>query len=197
VLFFVTDFLFYILHVVLHKMRYAWCSHITHHSSTRFNLSTALRQNFLFDLSGVAILWCLPLALIGFDKMSAVLAIEMNLFYQFFIHTEVVDRLPAWCEAVFNTPSHHRVHHGSKPDQMETNFGGVLIIWDRFFGTFTDERDAGTISYGITHRQPRTLNPLRLNLDEWFCMWRDVWRYRDLRILWKHPDWVEETYRCK
>jgi sterol desaturase/sphingolipid hydroxylase (fatty acid hydroxylase superfamily) len=196
VLFFVTDFVYFVLHVLLHNTRYAWCSHVSHHSSTRFNLSTALRQNFLFDLSGVAILWCLPLALIGFDKTSAVLAIEMNLFYQFFLHTEAVNRLPAWYEAVFNTPSHHRVHHGNIPDQMEANFGGVLIIWDRLFGTFRDERNAGTISYGITHRQPQTLNPLRLNLDEWFQMWRDVWRYRDLRILWKHPDWLEETYRC-
>jgi sterol desaturase/sphingolipid hydroxylase (fatty acid hydroxylase superfamily) len=192
VIFVVTDFTFYVLHYGMHKTRYAWCSHVTHHSSTRFNLSTALRQNFLFDLSGLVILWCLPLALIGFDKMSAVVAIELNLFYQFFIHTEVVGRMPAWCEAVFNTPSHHRVHHGDVPAQIESNFGGVLIIWDRLFGTFLDERDAGQINYGIPHRPLNTLNPLRLTLSEWFWMWRDVWRRKDLRILWKHPDWLEE-----
>jgi sterol desaturase/sphingolipid hydroxylase (fatty acid hydroxylase superfamily) len=194
-LFLAADFVFYFLHRLMHKSRFAWCSHVTHHSSPRFNLSTALRQNFLFDLSGLAILWCLPLALIGFDKMSVVVAIELNLFYQFFIHTEVIGRLPAWCEAIFNTPSHHRVHHGSVPDQMERNFGGVLIVWDRLFGTFVDERDAGAISYGVSYRKPQTLNPLRLNLDEWFGMWRDVWIYKDFRILWKHPDWVEKTYR--
>jgi sterol desaturase/sphingolipid hydroxylase (fatty acid hydroxylase superfamily) len=193
-LFVLTDLVFYGLHVTMHKLRYAWCSHITHHSSTRFNLSTALRQNFLFDLSGLAILWWLPLALVGFDKFSVVVAIELNLFYQFFIHTEVVKRLPAWYEAVFNTPSHHRVHHGRNPAQIDTNFGGVLILWDRLFGTFVDERDAGRIEYGITNRQPTTLNPLRLNLDEWFAMWRDVWTCRDPRILWKHPDWVEQQY---
>ncbi|TJY60996.1 sterol desaturase family protein [Sinimarinibacterium sp. CAU 1509] len=193
-LFVVTDLIFYGLHVAMHKLRYAWCSHVTHHSSTRFNLSTALRQNFLFDLSGLAILWWLPLALIGFDKLSVVVAIELNLFYQFFIHTEVVKRMPAWYEAIFNTPSHHRVHHGRNPAQIDTNFGGVLIIWDRLFGSFVDERDAGRIEYGITNRQPTTLNPLRLNLDEWFAMWRDVWTCRDLRILWKHPDWVEQRY---
>ena len=195
VLFVVADLLFYGLHWLMHKTRYGWCSHITHHSSTRYNLSTALRQNVLFDLSGLALLWWLPLALIGFDKFSVVLTIELNLFFQFFIHTEVIKRMPAWYEAIFNTPSHHRVHHGRNPGQLDTNFGGVFIIWDRLFGTFVDERDAGTIAYGISHRQPTTLNPLRLNLDEWFAMWCDAWRYKDLRILWKHPDWVEETDR--
>jgi sterol desaturase/sphingolipid hydroxylase (fatty acid hydroxylase superfamily) len=195
VLIFVSDFTFYLIHRAMHKTRYGWSSHITHHSSTRFNLSTALRQNFLFDLSGMAILWCLPLALIGFDKMSAVVAIELNLFYQFFLHTEVVRRLPAWFEAIFNTPSHHRVHHGDVPVQIESNFGGVLITWDRLFGTFLAEAAAGTINYGITYRRPQTLNPLRLNLDEWFGMWRDVWRHKDVRILWKHPDWLEENFR--
>lgn len=191
-LFFVTDLVFYGVHLLMHKVRYGWSSHISHHSSTRFNLSTALRQNFLFDLSGVALLWWLPLALIGFDKLTVVLAIELNLFYQFFIHTEVIRRLPAWFEAVFNTPSHHRVHHGSNPGQLDTNFGGVLIIWDRLFGTFVDERDAGPIVYGIANRQPTTLNPLRLNLDEWFAMWRDVWQRKDLSILSRHPDYVSQ-----
>lgn len=187
-----TDFIFYWLHWLMHKTRYAWCSHVTHHSSLRYNLSTALRQNFLFDLSGLALLWWLPLALIGFDKTSVVVAIEVNLFFQFFLHTEVVGRLPRWYEAVFNTPSHHRVHHGSHVQQHDTNFGGMFILWDRLFGTFVDERDAGTIAYGITHRQPTTLNPLRLNLDEWWAMWRDVWQRKDARVLWKHPDWVED-----
>ena len=193
-LFVASDLTFYATHVAMHKLRYGWASHVTHHSSPRFNLSTALRQNFLFDLSGLAILWWLPLALIGFDKMSAIVAIELNLLYQFFLHTEVVRRLPGWFEAVFNTPSHHRVHHGCNPAQIDRNFGGVLIIWDRLFGTFIDERDAGRIDYGVTLRQPTTLNPLRLNLDEFFAMWADVWRHQDLRILWKHPDWVAEHY---
>lgn len=190
-LFLLTDLLMYLVHMLMHKVRYAWCSHVTHHSSSRFNFSTALRQNFLMDLSGVAMLMMIPMSLIGFDKTSVIIAIELNLFYQFFIHTETVGRLPNWFETIFNTPSHHRVHHGSSPKQIDTNFGGVLIIWDRFFGTFVDERDAGLISYGIAYRQPNTLNPLRLNLGEWFAMWGDVWRFRDLRILWKGPDWVE------
>ena len=193
-LFVATDALFYCLHYMMHKVRYGWSVHATHHSSTRYNFSTALRQNFLIDLSGLALLWWVPLALIGFDNMSVVVAIELNLFYQFFIHTQVIQRMPAWYEAIFNTPSHHRVHHGSNPKQTDTNFGGVLIIWDRLLGTFVDERDAGKIVYGINSRQPTTLNPLRLNLDEWFAMWGDVWRHKDLRVLWKGPDWVDQAY---
>ncbi len=192
VLFFAVDFIFYGVHTFFHKVRYGWCVHAVHHSSERMNLSTALRQNFLFDLSGLAILWWLPLALIGFDKMSVVVMIELNLFYQFFLHTEVVGRLPAWYEFIFNTPSHHRVHHGRNPDQLDTNFGGVLIIWDRLFGTFVDESAAGRIDYGITFRQPRSLNPLRLDLDEFFSMWADAWRYKTLRVLWHRPNWVPQ-----
>jgi sterol desaturase/sphingolipid hydroxylase (fatty acid hydroxylase superfamily) len=195
--FLITDITFFILHWLMHQTRYGWSSHVTHHSSTRFNLAAALRQNFLFDLSGLVILWCLPMALLGFDKMTTVLAIELNLVYQFFIHTEVIERLPAWYEAMFNTPSHHRVHHSEIPGQMESNLGGVLIVWDRLFGTFLDERDVGKISYGIPHRQLRTLNPLRMNLQECFRMWRDVWRNRDVSLLWKHPDWLEDDYRLR
>jgi sterol desaturase/sphingolipid hydroxylase (fatty acid hydroxylase superfamily) len=192
--FLITDITYFALHWLMHKTRYGWSSHVTHHSSTRFNLAAALRQNFLFDLSGLVILWCLPMALVGFDRMTAVVAIELNLAYQFFIHTEVVDRLPAWCEAIFNTPSHHRVHHSDVPGEMESNLGGVLIVWDRLFGTFLDERDVGKINYGIPHRPLQTLNPLRLNLEECFRMWRDVWRNRDISLLWKHPDWLEDDY---
>jgi sterol desaturase/sphingolipid hydroxylase (fatty acid hydroxylase superfamily) len=190
----ISDLIGYVLHLLMHKVRYAWCAHVTHHSSLRFNLSTAMRLNFLFDLLGLAIVWWLPLALIGFDKISAVVAIELNLVYQFFLHTQVVKRMPWWYEAIFNTPSHHRVHHGCSPVQIDKNFGGIFIIWDRLFGTFLDEKDAGIIVYGIPSRPPQSLNPLRLNLDEFFSMWADVWRHKDLRIVWKPPDWVNEQY---
>ncbi|PJF38707.1 MAG: sterol desaturase family protein, partial [Phototrophicales bacterium] len=93
-----------------------------------------------------------------------------------------------------NTPSHHRVHHGCQKDQIDTNFGGVLIIWDKLFGTFRDESEAGEIRYGVHVRQPNTLNPLRLNLDEFFIMLKDLWRYKDLTILYRAPDYVEKRY---
>ncbi|WP_374317483.1 sterol desaturase family protein [Aquabacterium sp.] len=190
----VTDFTYWFVHYFMHKVRWGWVSHVSHHSSDRFNLSTALRQNFLFDLTGVAFLWWLPLALIGFDKYWAVVAVETSLFYQFFIHTQVVRKLPAWVEMVFNTPSHHRVHHGSNPAQIDTNFGGMFIVWDKLFGTFQPEETAGPLKFGLTERQPHTYNPLRLNTDEFRLLWRDLWHYRDLRILWKGPNWVEQRY---
>ncbi|MDO9237890.1 MAG: sterol desaturase family protein [Aquabacterium sp.] len=194
-LFLLTDLSFYQGHVLMHKVRYFWCAHHNHHSSARYNFSTALRQNFLVDFSGIFLLMVIPLALIGFDKTSVVVALELNLFYQFFVHTTVIKRMPNWVEMIFSTPSHHRVHHGKNPAQIDTNFGGVLIVWDRIFGTFIDERNAGEIAYGVAFRQPSTNNPFRLALMEFFSMCSDVWRYKDIRIVWKRPDWVEERYR--
>lgn len=189
-LFIAQDFFYYFYHLAMHKVRWMWAVHVTHHSSKNLNFSTALRQNFLLDLNFGWVLWWLPLAIIGFDKNWTIIAIEASLAYQFFLHTEVIKRLGPF-EWLFNTPSHHRVHHGCKPEQIDTNFGGVLIIWDRLFGTFVDERDAGKLAYGLTARQPTTLNPLRLNLDEFFQMWRDLFHYRDWRILWKPPAYVD------
>ena len=135
-----------------------------------------------------------PPALLGFSLEHAVIALELNLFIQFFVHTETINRLPRWFEFIFNTPSHHRVHHGSNPKQIDTNFGGVFIIWDRLFGSFVDESDAGEIRYGVTNRPAETLNPVKLVFIEFISMYQDVIRYRDLRIIWKHPDWVNERY---
>jgi len=194
--FLAVDLFFYLYHFTMHKVRWFWSIHVTHHSSKIMNFSTALRQNFLLDLNFGWVLWWIPLAIIGFDKNWTMIAIELSLAYQFFIHTEMVGKLPKPFELIFNTPSHHRVHHGCKLAQIDTNFGGVLIIWDRLFGTFVDERDAGKIEYGLTSRQPTTLNPLRLNLDEFIQMLKDVVTYRDLKILYKSPAYVEERYEA-
>lgn len=192
-LFVLADFCMYINHFAQHKLRWFWAVHVTHHSSEHMNLSTALRQNFLNALNGNWILMWLPLALIGFDKDWILIAIETNLFYQFFMHTEAVGRL-GWFEKVFNTPSHHRVHHGSNPQQIDRNFGGVLIIWDKLFGTFRDESEAGEIKYGVTRMPEKPLNPFYIQVYELVAMVRDVWKFKDPRILYKHPDWVAEKY---
>jgi len=192
-LFVLADFCMYINHFAQHKLRWFWAVHVTHHSSEHMNLSTALRQNFLNALNGNWILMWLPLALIGFDKDWILIAIETNLFYQFFMHTEAVRRL-GWFEKVFNTPSHHRVHHGSNPQQIDRNFGGVLIIWDKLFGTFRDESEAGEIKYGVTRMPEKPLNPFYIQVYELVAMIRDVWKFKDPRILYKHPDWVAEKY---
>ena len=194
--FLAVDLFFYFYHFTMHKVRWFWSIHVTHHSSKIMNFSTALRQNFLLDLNFGWVLWWIPLAIIGFDKNWTMIAIELSLAYQFFIHTEMVNKLPKPIELIFNTPSHHRVHHGCRAAQIDTNFGGVLIIWDRLFGTFVDEKNAGKIEYGLTSRQPTTLNPLRLNLDEFFQMIKDVVKYRDLKILYKSPAYVEEHYQA-
>lgn len=187
------DFFYYWYHFAMHKVRWMWAVHVTHHSSKHLNFSTALRQNFLLDLNFGWVLWWIPLAIIGFDKNWALIAIEASLAYQFFLHTEVFGR---WgpLEYVMNTPSHHRVHHGCKSDQIDRNFGGIFIVWDRLFGTFVDERDVSKLEYGLTSRQPVTLNPLRLNLDEFFAMFKDVVRYKDLSIFVRPPSYVEERY---
>lgn len=193
VLFIATDFFYYFYHFAMHKIRWMWSIHVTHHSSKSLNFSTALRQNFLMDVNFGWMVWWMPLAIIGFDKNWVLISIEASLAYQFFLHTEAIKRLGP-LEKIFNTPSHHRVHHGCRPDQIDRNFGGVLIIWDRLFGTFADERKVGELEYGLTSRQPTTLNPLRLNLDEFFQMFKDVYRFRDFKIFYKPPGYVDEMY---
>jgi len=193
VLFILADLFMYFNHFCQHKLRWFWVTHVTHHSSTRMNLSTALRQNFMNALNGNWLLMWLPLALIGFDKDWILIAIETNLLYQFFMHTEAIDRL-GWFEKVFNTPSHHRVHHGSNPEQIDRNFGGVFIIWDKIFGTFRDEDEAGEIRYGVTRMPRKPFNPFHIQVYELIDLFKDLWRYKDLRVLYKHPDWVNEKY---
>ena len=185
--FFWVDFLFYVMHLIMHKTRYAWAVHVTHHSSSRFNLSTALRQNFLLDLAGICLIIWIPLALIGFDMLTILVLIEMNLFYQFFLHTQLVEKLPKFIEYIFNTPSHHRVHHGCGEKQIDKNFGGVFIVWDRLFGTFQDEDDADEILYGIIGGCPKSLNPIIWNTHEWNAMWHDVYVTKNPSVLWRSP----------
>ena len=194
ILFVMVDFTFYWVHRFMHKVRYGWAGHWVHHSSERYNFSTALRQTPVVSFNGIMLVSLFPPALLGFSPEHAVIALELNLFIQFFVHTETINRLPRWFEFIFNTPSHHRVHHGSNPKQIDTNFGGVFIIWDRLFGSFVDENDAGEIRYGVTNRPAETLNPVKLVFIEFVSMCQDVARYRDLRIIWKHPDWVNERY---
>ena len=187
------DLYMYAAHYAMHKFRWFWNAHVTHHSSDHMNLSTALRQNFTYALSGTWILWWIPAAFVGFDKTWTLIAIEANLVYQFFLHTEQVKSL-GWAEKIFNTPSHHRVHHGSNPKQIDKNFGGIFIIWDKLFGTFQAEETAGEIVYGVKRMPEKPNNPWHAQVYDWQNMFRDLKTYKDPRILWKHPDWVTEMY---
>ena len=164
------DFFYYWFHRASHRIRWMWASHVTHHSSERLNLSTAFRQSLTYPISGMWLFW-LPLAFIGFEPKQVVLVVGINLGYQFFVHTQAVRKLPRWIEFVFNTPSHHRVHHARNDQYIDRNFGGVLIIWDRLFGSFVPENDTDPCEFGVV-RQIRTHNPITLTFHEWAYMLR-------------------------
>jgi sterol desaturase/sphingolipid hydroxylase (fatty acid hydroxylase superfamily) len=162
------DFAYYWLHRSEHEVRLLWATHVNHHSSEFYNLSTALRQPWL--PFGV-LLFFPPLALLGVRPWMILVSGGFNLVYQFWIHTEAIDRLPGWFEFVFNTPSHHRVHHGSNPEYLDRNHGGILIVWDRLFGTFEPER--ARVVYGLT-RNIRTFSLHRIFSHEIIAISRDV-----------------------
>ncbi|GAB6260606.1 sterol desaturase family protein [Photobacterium sp. R1] len=145
--FLLQDFCYYWFHRASHHINWLWASHIVHHSSQHMNFTTAFRQSLTYPLSGMWIFW-LPLILIGYPPETVVLVVAINLAFQFFVHTRVIHRL-GWLELIFNTPSHHRVHHARNPEYIDKNFAGVLIIWDKMFGTFVPENEHTLIRYGI------------------------------------------------
>ncbi len=167
------DFNYYVFHRAAHRVRWFWASHVNHHSSQHYNLSTALRQTWtgFFALTFVFRLW--PL-LLGFPVPMLLLCGAINLIYQFWIHTEVIGRCPKWFEAVMNTPSHHRVHHAVNPRYLDKNYAGVFIVWDKIFGTFAAERDDEQIRYGLV-KQLGSWNLLWNAFHEWTGIARDLW----------------------
>lgn len=189
--FILDDLCYYVFHRSAHRVRWFWASHVIHHSSQHYNLSTALRQNWTGFFS-LGFIFRLPLFLIGFPPAMVFFCAGLNLVYQFWIHTEQVKRFPAWFEAVMNTPSHHRVHHAVNPRYLDRNYAGVFIIWDRMFGTFEPERDDDRPRYGIVKPLP-TLNPLWAAVHEWVAIARDLGRARSLGEAWgrvaRPPGW--------
>jgi sterol desaturase/sphingolipid hydroxylase (fatty acid hydroxylase superfamily) len=181
------DLLFYTEHRAAHRVRILWAAHQAHHNSQRFNLSTAVRQkwNPWWEL----LVW-IPLPLLGMPPWMIFTAFSVNLIFQFFVHTERIDRMWKPVEYVFNTPSHHRVHHASDPDYLDRNFAGMLIVWDRMFGTYVEETHRPT--YGLT-KNVDTYNPFRLQYHEYAAIARDIrasttWRER-LGYLFGPPGW--------
>ncbi len=174
-LFVLIDASWYAYHRFSHRVRIAWAAHQAHHSSEYFNLGTALRQkwNPWFE----ALFW-LPLPLLGFEPWTIYVMFGFNLVYQFFTHTEAIGRLPRPVEFIFNTPSHHRVHHGSDPEYLDKNYGGILIIWDRMFGTF--QREMQTPKYGLT-KPVNTYNIVKLQYHEYGNIITDARKTRGWR----------------
>jgi len=188
-LFIAIDFFYYWFHRLAHEVNVLWGGHVVHHQSEEYNLSVALRQG-AFQKFG-SFLFYLPLAFLGFNPVLFIVISQFQTLYQFWIHTKTIKLLPAPFEYIFNTPSHHRVHHGRNPKYIDKNHGGTLIIWDRLFGTFQKEEEE--VIYGIT-KPLNTWNPLRAQLDFWKDLaidLRHTHKFSDkLKLLFLPPGWL-------
>lgn len=185
------DFCFYWLHRSEHYSRILWAVHSNHHSSEKYNFTVALRSSVMQPL--YRFLFYIPVAFLGFDGLTIMFMYAVNQFYQFFLHTEVIGKLPRWYEAVFVTPSHHRVHHASNIRYLDKNMGQVLIIWDKMFGTFEEEKE--TPKYGLTSNLG-TYHPLRVIFNEWQKILKDLSKPGPLKQKWnylfKAPGWSHD-----
>jgi len=190
------DLRYYWFHRISHERRWFWASHVIHHSSQHYNLTTALRQTWTGDILG-SLLFKTPLVLIGFHPLMIAFVSGLNLLYQFWIHTELIDRLGPF-ELAFNTPSHHRVHHATNPRYLDANYAGTLIVWDRMFGTFTPESSDEKCRYGIV-KNLGTFNPLIIAFHEWIGIAKDVLKARSLREVLGYtlgpPGWSPDSSR--
>ena len=193
-IFLADDFTYYWYHRVSHECRFFWASHVIHHSSEHYNLSTALRQTW--SGSFFSFIFWLWMPLLGFHPAMIMLQMSISLLYQFWIHTEAINKMPKWFEAVMNTPSHHRVHHGSNPIYLDRNHAGILIIWDKLFGTFQPELEDEKVVYGLV-KNIKTFNLLKIAFLEWIYMFKDAFTGKKnikQRLLYfiKPPGWKHD-----
>jgi sterol desaturase/sphingolipid hydroxylase (fatty acid hydroxylase superfamily) len=187
------DLLFYTYHRIAHRVRLIWATHQAHHSSEYFNFATALRQKW--NNSGEILIW-VPLPLLGVPPWMVFASFSVNLIYQFWVHTEHIDKLWRPIEFIFNTPSHHRVHHGMDPEYLDRNYAGILIIWDRMFGSFQPELYRP--HYGLT-KPVNTFNIWKLQTREYVAIVHDVrsarcWRDK-LGYIFGPPGWQPPVER--
>jgi sterol desaturase/sphingolipid hydroxylase (fatty acid hydroxylase superfamily) len=176
------EFAYYWMHRWSHTIEWMWATHAVHHSSNQIILPVAIRLGWTGAVSGAWLIFA-PLALMGFPPEMIVLMLAINLFYQFGLHTEAVRKLGV-LEWVLNTPSHHRAHHASDPAFLDCNFGGVLIIFDRIFGTFRAEPDGGGLTYGLT-RPLISYNPFIIALRQWGILAQKIVASRSLAQTWQ------------
>jgi len=182
------DLVYYWYHRSHHEIRVLWAVHVVHHSSEKYNLSVAVRQPFVVVTT---LPFLLAVVLLSVSPRILMACFAINLVYQFFIHTELVDKLWAPIEYVFNTPSHHRAHHGSQEQYLDKNYGGILIVWDRLFGTFEPEGER--VRYGLT-KNIDTYNLLKVETHELVAILRDIrsaasWR-EALGYVFRGPGWT-------
>ena len=177
--FFVVDFCRYWAHRIAHEQRFWWATHVTHHSSEQYNFTVSFRLSWTQHLK---VIFFIPAALLGFDPFVFFICMQIGVLYQFWIHTEMIDRMWAPIEFFFVTPSHHRVHHATEEKYLDKNYGSSFIIWDRMFGTFCPE--AETPNYGIL-KPVDSYNPVKLVFHEHVDMFRDMATYRHPKAWWR------------
>ncbi|MCK9684344.1 sterol desaturase family protein [Scleromatobacter humisilvae] len=184
------EFCYYWYHRAAHRVRWFWLVHSVHHSPNELTLAAAFRIGIFGKLTGTS-LFFVPLVWLGFDVRTVFSVLTLNLLYQFWIHVTWIPRL-GWLEVVLNTPSSHRVHHASNTEYLDANFGGVLIVFDRLFGTYVPERDDLPCRYGLVEPQT-SYNPLRVEFGPWANLARDLARARSVRAVLGHlfmpPGW--------
>ncbi len=195
---FAQDFIYYCKHRAAHRIRWFWTAHVVHHSSTNYNLATALRQPWNNHITGFVLLTS-PLILLGFHPLMVGFVGGVNLIYQYWIHTEAIERMPKWYEAVMNTPSHHRVHHGTNPQYLDANYAGIFIIWDKMFGTFVPEDEAHPVTYGLV-KNYETFNPVKIAVIEIIAVFKDVFQkgpniWQRLKYLFAPPGYSHDGSR--
>lgn len=191
VLFIGVDFFYYWFHRLAHEISFLWGSHVVHHQSEEYNLTVALRQAWL---QGVfSWVFYLPLAVVGFSPAVFITIASLQTLYQFWIHTKLIGKMNPVFEYVFNTPSHHRVHHGVNPKYIDRNHGGTLIIFDRWFGTFQAEEEE--VVYGVT-KQTNSWNPVYVNFEYWIDLFREAFQVKKVKnfflMMFKMPGWKPE-----
>ena len=185
------DFLYYWWHRASHEVNVLWAAHIVHHQSEDYNLAVALRQAVLTHLTTLP--FYLPLAFLGVPPIIYATSVAISTLYQFWIHTQLVGKIRGPVDLILNLPSHHRVHHAINPRYLDKNYGAVLIVWDRLFGTHEEEVEAPV--YGIT-KQLGSFNPVWAQVHYWVELAQLSWRaprFADkLRVWWKSPAWAPE-----
>jgi sterol desaturase/sphingolipid hydroxylase (fatty acid hydroxylase superfamily) len=184
------EFCYYWYHRASHRVRWFWASHAVHHTPNQLTLAAAYRISMVGKLTGSVVFFA-PLVWLGFPPQLVLATLALNLAYQFWIHTTWIPKL-GWLEYVLNTPSSHRVHHAANREYLDCNYGGVLIVFDRLFGTYVAERADLPCRYGLV--QPQTsYNPLRVEFDQWLLLAKDVIAARGLKAKWAHivrpPGW--------
>ena len=179
------DLMYYWFHRISHQVNIFWASHVVHHQSEEYNLTTALRQTSTGIISWA---FSLPLLLLGAPVEMLVTCMSLNLLYQFWVHTRHIKTL-GWLELFLVTPSNHRVHHGQNRQYIDKNHGGVFIIWDRLFGTFQKELENEPVIFGVRTAN-RTFDPITANFQVWWSLLKDAYRTKNWTekvLLWFKP----------